>query len=350
MTTSWKKPLLVFSVLAAVATGVAWQHWRDDNTAIPPSPPPAPAPSTQTAIDDPLAPDRRAELSNRAPFAEKWAIAAPDKEFQYSRKAAERGIEPCAAPAPEQAKRTIQLSRGYLFLGNVDASNSGEAFDLVFHLNGEGPVRRELVESKEPLVLYTLTLPPTESYAPLFAGSRLLSHLIDEISAHVTRTRQRPAKLRHLALSAWSAGFEGVRSILYQPEAERVDAIVLVDGFHGPRNQKGLSAQLAPFVDFARRAQRKERWFAMTHSSIPTLDFTSTTESAHFLENELGGKPTRVARDDGFGLELVEMFDQGNLHVRGYAGNDKADHCAQLLLMRGIFTALHRHFESLPQP
>lgn len=347
MAKSWKKPLLVFSLLGAVAAGIVWQRWPHEEAAPAPVPSAAPAPP-QNTIDDPLAPNRRAELSSRAPLGEKWVNAAPDKEFQYSRKAAERGVEPCAAPAPEQAKRTLQLSRGYLFLGNDEAGNAGDSFDLVFHLNGEGPVRRELVESKQPLVLYTLTLPPSESYAPLFAGSRLLTHLIEEISAHVTKSRGRPAHLRHIALSAWSAGFEGVRSILYQPEAERVDAVLLVDGLHGPRNAKGLAAQLTRFVDFARRAQRKERWFSVTHSSIPTLEFTSTTESAHFLEHELGGKPTRVARDDGFGLELVEMFDEGNLHVRGYAGNDKADHCAQLFLMRGMFTALRSYFDALP--
>ncbi|HET9930105.1 MAG TPA: hypothetical protein VFQ35_05450 [Polyangiaceae bacterium] len=343
MATSWKKPLLLFSALAIVGAGIAWQRWPLERE--PPPPPkaePAPAPTT---IDDPLRPDRAAELSSRAPIGENWVKSAPQKEFQYSKKSGERGVEPCAAPSPEAAKRTLPLSRGYLFLGNDDPASAGDQFDLVFHLNGEGPVRRELVESKQPFVLYTLTLPPTESYAPLFAGSRLLAHLIDEISAQVSRSRQKPARLRHLALSAWSAGFEGVRSILYQPEADRVDAVLLIDGLHGPRGGKGLGTQLASFVDFAKRAERGERWFSVTHSSIPTSEFTSTTESAHFLENELGGKPTRVARDDGFGLELVEMFDKGNLHVRGYAGNDKADHCAQLLLMRELFVALHRYFE-----
>ena len=341
---SWTKPLVVFSLLAVIGAGFAWQHWRLERPAPSPvrekGPPPA-----ATALDDPLRPNQAAQLSSRAPLGENWVKAAPDKDFQYSKKGAERGIEPCAAPTPEAAKRTLPLSRGFLYLGNDDAQG-GDKFDLVFHLNGEGPVRRELVESKQPFVLYTLTLPPTESYAPLFAGSRLLSRLIDEISAQVSRSRQKPATLRHLALSAWSAGFEGVRSILYQREADQVDAVLLIDGLHGPRGGKGLSTQLASFVEFAKRAERGERWFTVTHSSIPTSEFTSTTESAHFLEHELGGKPTRVARNDGFGLELVEMFDKGNLHVRGYAGNDKADHCAQLLLMREMFGALHRYFES----
>lgn len=60
--------------------------------------------------------------------------------------------------------------------------------------------------------------------------------------------------------------------------------------------------------------------------------------------HELGGKPTAVRRDDGFGLELVDFFSSGNLNVRGYAGNDKADHCAQLFLMRSLLVPLHSYF------
>jgi hypothetical protein len=47
-----------------------------------------------------------------------------------------------------------------------------------------------------------------------------------------------------------------------------------------------------------------------------------------------------VRRADRFGLELVEFFSEGDFHVRGYAGNDRADHCAQLAVLRDAFVAL----------
>lgn len=339
------KALLFIVILVAVGGMLAWKYGFTSGQqpvqtarSVPPPPPP-------TSLEDPLEPNRRAELSQRAPLRENWVSAPPDREFQYSRPASERqGVEPCAAPAPPAAKAARPLSRGYLFFGDGSALRDDGSFDLVMHLNGEGPVRRELVESKQPFILYTLTLTPDVSYAPLFAGSNLLNQLIDEISSTLTRELKRPAHMQHLVLSAWSAGYEGVRSILYQPEASKVEALLLIDGFHAPRGKKGLATHLAPFVQFAERARKGERFFALTHSSIPTVDFTSTTESAHFLIDALGGKPKRVSRDDGFGLELIEMFDAGNLHVRGYAGNDKADHCAQLFLLRGLFGAVHRYF------
>ena len=338
------KALLVVLALGAVAAVLAWKFApapeRRPTLVLRPAPPPA-----ATSLDDPLAPGRAAQLSSRAPLKESWVSATPDKEFQYSRPASQRnGVEPCAAPAPEAAKAARLLSRGFLFSGDGSAIAKDGSFDLIVHLNGEGPVRRELVESKQPFILYTLTLPPEVSYAPLFAGSGLLNQLIEEITAVLKRDTGRDVHLGHLTLSAWSAGYEGVRSILYQPEAAKVEALLLVDGFHAPRGWKGLATHLAPFVRFATEARNGGRFFAITHSSIPTIEFTSTTESAHFLVNALGGKPQRVARDDGFGLELIEMFDAGNLHVRGYAGNDKADHCAQLFLLRGLFGAVHRYF------
>ena len=53
-----------------------------------------------------------------------------------------------------------------------------------------------------------------------------------------------------------------------------------------------------------------------------------------------------VRRKDALGLELIEFFTRGNFHVRGYAGNDKADHCAQLALLRDAFTALGQRWRN----
>jgi hypothetical protein len=82
----------------------------------------------------------------------------------------------------------------------------------------------------------------------------------------------------------------------------------------------------------------------VTHSSIDPPAFASTTEAVHYLLSALGEKPTAVKRDDRGGLELVEYFSHGDFNVRGYAGNDKADHCAQVMLLRDAFAALGRHW------
>jgi hypothetical protein len=59
----------------------------------------------------------------------------------------------------------------------------------------------------------------------------------------------------------------------------------------------------------------------------------------------LGEKPAAVRRDDRYGLELIEYFSKGDFHLRGYAGNDKADHCAQVTLLRDAYAAVGRRWQ-----
>ena len=127
---------------------------------------------------------------------------------------------------------------------------------------------------------------------------------------------------------------------LFQPESR--EARRSFDrGLHAPaRIRAAFEAQLKPFVDYARRAASGRGFMFISHSSIDSPNFASTTETTHYLVAALGGQPQAVRRSDRFGLELVELYSQGELHVRGYAGNDKADHCAQLALLRDVYRVL----------
>jgi hypothetical protein len=293
------------------------------------------APSRPTFVDD--AP---------RPRADEWLKARPG--FQYSRSSAERGgVAPCASqPVDTSAWEDWAALRGGRFIVpkafSVDAAGG---FDLVIHLHGDEPVRRELIESGQHFVLYTLTLPPTESYAPRFSGTHLFEAIVADLEQALSKRGGSPARARHVALSAWSAGFVGVEAMLTQEPSRDVDAVILIDGLHAPRaDRAAFETQLKPFVDYAARAAAGERFMVVSHSSIDPPDFASTTESAHYLISTLGGRPEPVRRSDPLGLELVEYFSRGNLHVRGYAGNDKADHCAQLAVLRDAFAALGRRW------
>jgi hypothetical protein len=292
-----------------------------------------------------VAPGRPALLEPKGsrPEQKDWVTARPG--FQFSLPTAERGgVNPCAIPEVDQGafEAWSRLSKGRftgLRAGALDASGH---FDLVFHLHGDDLARRELVLSDQKFGLYSLTLDPSESYAALFSGSGLFAQILREIEQVLTKRHDRPARVRNVALSAWSAGYMGVLAILVQPEAKDVDAVVLIDGLHGQRS--ALDRPLAPFVDFARRASAGERFMLVTHSSIDSPDFASTTESAHHVLAALGVRPLAVRRNDRFGLELVEFFTRGDFHVRGYAGNDKADHCAQVTLLRDAYATLGRRW------
>jgi hypothetical protein len=234
------------------------------------------------------------------------------------------------------------LTRGRFTWPKSGAIGADGEFNLVMHFLGDDLARRELIESQQPFVLYSLTLGEGESYAGPFAGSGFLGQLVAAIEATLSTKLGVKAHAGHVAVSAWSAGFMAALSILSQPDAERVDAVVLSDGLHGPRG--GLEPQIAPFARYAKRAETGERFFMVTHSSIDPPGFASTTESVHYLLSTLGERPQAVRRDDRFGLELIEYFSRGDFHVRGYAGNDKADHCAQVTLLRDAYAAIGRRW------
>ena len=304
------------------------------------------------AIIDPLNPGR--------PIARDWAPRATTGDwvrarpgFQYSRSAAERGgVEPCATRQIDTSafEAWVPLVRGHFSAPRALRLDAEGRFDLVIHLNGDEPVRRRLIESGQPLVLYTLTIEPNKSYAPLFSSPYLMDAIVMGIEKSITERTGRAARVGRIALSAWSAGFVGVAAALGQPkisDARNIDTVILIDGLHAPRGDRNaFKPQLKPFVDYGARAAEGQRFMFVSHSSIDPPTFASTTECAHHLIASLDGKPEPVRRADALGLELVEFYSKGDLHVRGYAGNDKADHCAQLELLRDAFTALGKRWSS----
>jgi hypothetical protein len=306
------------------------------------------APSVSAApgtLIDAIAPQRPVSVAVEQPNDD-WLKARP--RFQYSRPASERGgVEPCTTQSVDTGgfSAWTALGRGRYVLPKQLAIDASGGFDLIIHLHGEAPVLRELVESQQRLPLYNLTLPPEQAYAPLFSGTHLYQDILSGMERAVSEQAGRPAHVEHVALSAWSAGFVGIEAVLAQPGSSEPDAVVLVDGLHAPRTDPAaFKAQLQVFVDFAARAAAGERFMFVSHSSIDPSDFASTTECAHYLIGSLGGKPQAVRREDPFGLELVEYFTRGDFHVRGYAGNDKSDHCAQLAVLRDVYAALGKRW------
>lgn len=313
-----------------------------------------PAPSATTPVGtliDPLVPNRLVTLdAEPRKLAQDWVAARPG--FQYSRPAAERGgVEPCTTQKVDTSgfDDWVMLARGRFSAPKSLQLDGSGGFDLVIHVNGDEPVRRELIESKQSMALYTLTLPPTQGYAPEFNSTGLYQAILASVEQRVGARVGKTAHVRHVVLSAWSAGFVGIAAILSQRGSKPPDAVVLVDGLHAPRGDRfAFKAHLKPFVDYAKRAATGDAFMFVSHSSIDPAAFASTSECAHYLVAELGGKPRAVRRRDALGLELVEYFTSGNLHVRGYAGNDKPDHCAQLGVLRDVYAALGRRWNTPP--
>ncbi len=275
-----------------------------------------------------------------------WVARKPPSETQTQKSPDERGgINPCMTKDPGYgvySRWDRSPTMGQMLAPERGGVLRDGRFDVVFHFHGHEPVRKEWVQVMRGPVLVGIDLGlGSGPYAQAFASPDAFKKLVASVEeAMAKRTGKKSARVRRVGLSAWSAGYGAVEMILRSSYGKQVvDSVILLDGLHSGYSGSSLNEQqLEPFVEFARRARSKERFMFVSHSSIIPPGYASTTETANFLIWKTGGKPATVAArgSDPMGLDLISRFSRGNFHVRGYAGNDKMDHCAHIGLLRDV--------------
>lgn len=277
-------------------------------------------------------------------------VAAPTPETQTQKSAAQRGVNPCNTPDPgfgTFAPWDRSSGIGQMIIPQAGGLTKSGQFDVVFHFHGHEAARKEWVQAINGIVLVGIDLGNgSGAYSAAFNSPAVFERLVASVEQGVAKHFKRSkATARYIGLSAWSAGYGAVQEILNSPVGKRrVDAVILLDGLHTgylPSNPgvKVLNhQQIQSFIDFAKLAVKKQRLMFVSHSSIIPPGYASTTETANLLVRAIGGRPTRSKprRGDPMGLELVQRFSHGNFHVRGFAGNDKMDHCAHFGLLQDV--------------
>jgi hypothetical protein len=242
---------------------------------------------------------------------------------------------------------------GALFVPASFHSADG-AYDLLVHFHGNAELVAESVAAAhlDALVLVINVGTGSAPYEQRYALPAMLDFDLGRAEEAIVGRGLQGAHLRRLALSAWSAGYGAIRSILSRPEDfSRVDAVLLADGLHADFTDESTReiemSRLEPFVRFAEAAVRGEKLFTMTHSAINEFHYATTTETADAVLRAVGGY--REARADSppwpemplarhvmkepRWLEQVSDARRGLLHVRGYRGYREDDHIAHLAQM-----------------
>jgi len=174
-------------------------------------------------------------------------------------------------------------------------------------------------------------------------------HLLDSLSAAASNLLGRSIRFDHIDLSAFSAGYGGVRAILTD-HPDRIHGVLLLDGLHTsyfpenvPMAQGGRldSTLLDPFLDLAAAAIRGERAFLFTHSEVFPGTFASTTESADFLLDALDLPREAVLEWGPVGMQLLSRAGAGQFRLLGFAGNSAPDHVDHLHGMSTFLCLLH---------
>ena len=271
-------------------------------------------------------------------------LAAPPAVARPAADAPARTVNPCNTPDPGFGlyDKWQPVSMGQMLPPKHGGVSADGGFDVVMHFHGHEPARKEFVKAARGPVLVGIDLgigsgPYEQAFAAPDALPRLLASVEDGMKKHSGNAK---AHVRKLALMSWSAGYGAISAILRHPSASKADAIVLLDSLHTgylPGKAHELDpVRIAPFLARARAAAKGTGLFYLSHSSIVPPGYASTTEVATWLLGQLGSKEKKARRSDVLGLSLVGRYDRGNLHVRGYEGEDKPDHCAHLGLLADV--------------
>jgi hypothetical protein len=293
---------------------------------------------TQSAVADPAPQSETAPTTTASYVARK---PAPSTQVQKS--ASERGVNPCNTPDPGfgvYGKWEGGITMGQFIMPVRGGITPKGDFDVMIHFHGHEPVRKEWVQVMDGAVLVGIDLGlGSGAYEDAFQAPDVFPRLVESIERAVARKRGRKsAHVRRLGLSSWSAGYGAVQHILTEKYAkERVDTVVLLDGLHCGYSGAAINgAPLTMFTEFAKRAASGETLMFVSHSSIIPPGYASTTETADYLVHECGGTLHDVHGAGPFGMDLITRFSKGNFFVRGFSGNDKMDHCAQVGEFRDV--------------
>jgi hypothetical protein len=235
--------------------------------------------------------------------------------------------------ADEVTSEPARVKFGYadLYVPTFFRPVSGQ-YDLVIHFHGIPSLQEDNFErARVNAVVVSINLGiASDAYSNAFRAPGSFDALLDRTQRALDKTGRAPgARLGRIALSAWSAGFASVGAILKQPGVpERVDAVLLADGPHAAyvAPHQIYEAGLEKWVRFADAASRGEKLFALTHSSIQTMGYPSTTETI--------GAILRLASVDkvptpGIGPRgMHEIYEShlGSFHVEGFEGQTAKDH------------------------
>ena len=218
------------------------------------------------------------------------------------------------------------------------AARARDSVDVVIHFHGASWLtERAVSDLGDGTVAATLNLGAgSGAYDRPFADAAVFDTLLAAIAREVAAVTGRATPLRHVTLSGFSAGHGAIRRILRVPRhADRVDAVLLLDGMHTSYVPEGRvladsgmidSTNLVSLTAFARRAMAGEKRMLVTHSEIFPGTYASTTETADWMLGALGLPRHATLAWGPRGMQQLSEAQAGRFTLLGFAGNSAPDH------------------------
>jgi hypothetical protein len=251
------------------------------------------------------------------------------------------GGAPSADASVGRATSMQQLTEvGLMYLPRGFHAVDG-AYDVIFHFHGAPGAIEAAVEANHinaAVLIVNLGI-GSGPYEDRYRDAKALDRVLPVIDRVISKNGISDAHVGRIALSAWSAGYGAVvHALSWSRIAERVDAVLLADGMHAAfktgRGHEVDDLRMAPFLSWAKRAEAGERLMAVTHSSIETYGYASTTETSAYLLSHLGLEAHRATLATSRpAMSMLSRADDHDLHVMAFAGNNTDAHADHLLAL-----------------
>jgi hypothetical protein len=223
-----------------------------------------------------------------------------------------------------------------LFIPDYYNSSKDGKYTLVFHLHSASwAAENQVYNAEANAVVFNIHLGALSSpYQNYFMDENVFGNILETIAAELKNHEvETDPTINTLIMTSFSAGYAGLREILKQEAYyNQIQAIHLADGLHATSNQSTMDEQMMDFVRFAKDARDKNKIMRLTHSSIPTPGYESTTSTANYLIEYIGSSRTPVEENDEIG-SMISRCDTGLFHIRGYQGETATDHMRHLYAM-----------------
>ncbi len=218
--------------------------------------------------------------------------------------------------------------------------DSSKSIDLFIHLHGKASIVQDaFLRSKLDGILFTIHLGMFSSpYRTAFSDTNYFKIILDEIIERIEEELRFKISENQLKIfmSSFSAGYAGIREILKQENYyQKIYGIILLDGLHTDYidTEQGRIVnpiQMKDYLRFARDAINFKRKFLITHSEIIPEDYSSTTETAHYLIDSTNSEKIFDERyfNEGF-VQKYYVFN-GKFRVIGFYGDKASDHMKHL--------------------
>jgi hypothetical protein len=247
-----------------------------------------------------------------------------------------------AGTPPPREIGPVRVTLGHgaeLYLPPWFAAKKG-GYDLIVHFHGVGRWQEANIEhAKLNVAVVSVNLGAgTEPYSKAFKRPEAFDRLLASVQTEIGKSGAgENVYLKRVALSAWSAGFSSVARVLTESVAQRVDAVLLADGFFTsfaqPTKRRLNTSGLEKFARFAESARRDDKLFMITHTTIPTGPYPSVQECVTKLLEMISVPKTPAVATGPRNMHQFYVVDQGSLHIRGFKGTQAVDHVRQLHAM-----------------